>query len=514
MMCVKWTRRLDNPHLVPHCAAEMESILDNPLESIKRFLVTLDTTLLDDKQAVVRSSCSLLPIRLLRSDRAADSRLKVRPVLEGRVLQRANDLRSGYGTSFPLSVRLETDGTYTVFDGNHRYHAIRYLIDKGGDHCKYDANTHVPCVIYNHTLPDRLAMAYAQILNDLQLCASGATPLDFLRFVKNHMEREEVKNEGEAKTANYLFVSMQRFFDSSSVVVPRARESYIKACITFLNQLGDEAFDEAERLMAYNPSTLYTTIKAVLAEEALHGCSLPVHSKDAGNFVAPRRCCFLPESAFIFHGCSFGKELSVHRHPTGGPEGVKPGVMWVRALWTHWIVTGGTTVTAKEAAAIKTGIVRDLANWTGTHTPMSTALVVASPGMAEEKVERPCDSLDELVTWPPTYVAFHNTLNLGPPVQGPRCLLSADLRQNTSPVAFGAPSPDHGVHLNSQRRHKAGRLSKFPSAKQRAGARPPGGCLEHIHQRSALVAREPRRAAYDGGGLVFPGHSIQAGQAR
>lgn len=80
----------------------------------------------------------------LRSGTGSDSILKVRKVVKGRVDEKSKRLKTGYVNSFPMCVRRTEDGEldltrgvlggtemFDVFDGNHRYHAIKKLIEEG-----------------------------------------------------------------------------------------------------------------------------------------------------------------------------------------------------------------------------------------------------------------------------------------------------------------------------------------------------------------------------------------------
>ena len=375
----------------------------NPLEAIKAYLEKADTGKKDIKGEVLECGSFMIRFKLLTSGRAGDSLLKVRQVLQSRLLDRAADLKNGFGTSFSLSVRLEEDGTYTVFDGNHRYHAIKHLMEL--DASKYTEETKIPCVVYKSTLPDILAMQYAQILNDIQLCASGATAMDFMRFLKNHATRVRSTHEGDLITAQTIFKSMQRFFVNSHVGVERAKLTYTKSCLTFLKQLGDEAFAEAERLMEFDAAKLYKTIQRLLGVDAgpgslTHGCALPDTDHKCGKFDTPKRCCFMPESAFIFSGKCFGKELSATEPH---PPGVAPGILWVRIIWASWIVSGGKTITQAEATALKQNMVTDMQAW-------PTPPTAVAGGAAESKQADPprCDFQEDVQALPPTYVVEQN----------------------------------------------------------------------------------------------------------
>ena len=124
-----------------------------------------------------------IPWSKLRSGNAADSDLKGRKVFHGRMMTKADQIKEKYLSNMPFCVRDNEDGTYTVFDGNHRYHAIGYWISEG--HPFYHKDFKIPCVVYQKAIPSAIAMSFATITNDVQCLASGGTPLDFLRFLKN-----------------------------------------------------------------------------------------------------------------------------------------------------------------------------------------------------------------------------------------------------------------------------------------------------------------------------------------
>jgi hypothetical protein len=123
----------------------------------------------------------------LRSGTNADSDLKVRRVLKMRMMSKTEQLKGKYLTNFPFCVRDNGDGTFTVFDGNHRYHAIGYWIEKGAlvPNNIYTENFKIPCIVYRKDIPIEVALQHATITNDMQRCASAGTAMDFLRFIKN-----------------------------------------------------------------------------------------------------------------------------------------------------------------------------------------------------------------------------------------------------------------------------------------------------------------------------------------
>jgi hypothetical protein len=123
----------------------------------------------------------------LRSGTDADSDLRVRCVLKMRMMAKTEQIKGKYLTNFPFCVRDNGDGTFTVFDGNHRFHAIGYWIKKGTlvPNNIYTEDFKVPCVVYRKEIPVELALQYATLTNDMQRCAAGGTAMDFLRFIKN-----------------------------------------------------------------------------------------------------------------------------------------------------------------------------------------------------------------------------------------------------------------------------------------------------------------------------------------
>lgn len=123
----------------------------------------------------------------LKSGAAADSDLKVRKVFKARLKQKQEHIKQNYQMNMPMSVRNNGDGTYTVFDGNHRYHAIGHWIKAGKSlpNNPYTADFLVPCNVYRKEAPSDVCMRHGTMTNDVQLCASSGSPLDFLRFLTN-----------------------------------------------------------------------------------------------------------------------------------------------------------------------------------------------------------------------------------------------------------------------------------------------------------------------------------------
>ena len=63
----------------------------------------------------------------------ASGELKVRVVLDSRVTTKVESMRGGWMHNAVFTVRRNANGTYTVFDGNHRYHGIKRLRNAGGE---------------------------------------------------------------------------------------------------------------------------------------------------------------------------------------------------------------------------------------------------------------------------------------------------------------------------------------------------------------------------------------------
>ena len=128
-----------------------------------------------------------IPWKLLKSGTEPDSDLKVRKVFQSRLHQKCEQIKTKYLTNMPMCVRNNGNGTYTVFDGNHRYHAIAHWIKVGTGlpNNPYTEDFLVPCNVYQKDTPPAVCMRYGTMTNDVQLCSSGGTTLDFLRFLTN-----------------------------------------------------------------------------------------------------------------------------------------------------------------------------------------------------------------------------------------------------------------------------------------------------------------------------------------
>jgi hypothetical protein len=193
----------------------------------------------------------------------ADSELKVRKVFRDRVMKKVEVLRRGYINSFPFSVRKNENGTYTVFDGNHRYHAISQLISKGVDGFTNDMR--ISCIVYGTSLPVGLAMQHASTLNDIQRCSAGSSTLDYLRFLTNIQQQctDKLSNTGQAPSLNTVKTYVEGFFNNNAGVSPNELSPRYKSKLTvghalsFLKCLGPDAFQEAERLQDLDAAALF-----------------------------------------------------------------------------------------------------------------------------------------------------------------------------------------------------------------------------------------------------------------
>jgi hypothetical protein len=175
--------------------------------------------IIDGEEAVT----FMKPISVLRSDQAADSYLKVRQVLESRVLFWMKEFRQvGFmgSQAFCAKERTGVNGTVELWlfvsactlclhtvaqttqpntsrvhthaqEGNHRLHALwRLLKNPESEQCplwllKVGLAFKVPVNIYLEHMPDDLAMRYGRVMNELQAVAKTANFFDDARFIHN-----------------------------------------------------------------------------------------------------------------------------------------------------------------------------------------------------------------------------------------------------------------------------------------------------------------------------------------
>jgi hypothetical protein len=127
-----------------------------------------------------------IPLRDLVSSFDPGGDMKIRRVFHNRLLQMVKKLVSTglYLSNFPLLVREGADGKYYIFDGNHRYHAVHYIIANYVG-TGWSLDSEIPCIAYRADLPDHTAMRYGVVMNEFQTCGENAHVLDLLRFLKN-----------------------------------------------------------------------------------------------------------------------------------------------------------------------------------------------------------------------------------------------------------------------------------------------------------------------------------------
>ena len=98
----------------------------------------------------------------LRSGLDPGSSLKVRKVFQTRLDEKKSKLAGGYMNSFPFCVRRTADGDlqdlggdecFDVFDGNHRYHAIKKLIEEGSK--IYSDDSRIPSLVKKTIIIER-----------------------------------------------------------------------------------------------------------------------------------------------------------------------------------------------------------------------------------------------------------------------------------------------------------------------------------------------------------------------
>jgi hypothetical protein len=301
----------------------------------------------------------------------ASSQLKIRMVLQQRVMDKVALLRGGFVTNSPFSVRKnDPEGTtFTIFDGNHRFHAIMWLIKNEPGKHDWTMETKVPCNVFSESLTTENAMTYAALLNELQLCAAGGTPLDFLRLILN-LSREKMAL-GMQPTGKDVWDSMTDMFQARGDKVPNDLTiRVIQRVATFLHFLvgvapkfqrakeagiygeGNNALTEAERLANHNGPALHDLLLAVVS---LYRISIPAEFApkvwEDGKLVDVLFCgaslkgaspnCFLPANVWSFDLATkeiFQAAVSA-KYPT--LPFVDMPAMFVRMLWAHWVLHGG-----------------------------------------------------------------------------------------------------------------------------------------------------------------------------
>ena len=85
-----------------------------------------------ERMAHYKEGVAEIDFDLLECTADASGELKVRVVLDSRVTTKVESMRGGWMHNAVFTVRRNENGTYTVFDGNHRYHGIRRLRNAGG----------------------------------------------------------------------------------------------------------------------------------------------------------------------------------------------------------------------------------------------------------------------------------------------------------------------------------------------------------------------------------------------
>ncbi len=319
----------------------------NPWNAIKRY------------QENGAGAISSLNIRYgnLRSGTGSDSILKVRKVVKGRVDEKSKRLKAGYVNSFPMCVRRTEEGEldltrgvlggtemFDVFDGNHRYHAIKKLIEEGST--IFNDDTPIPCIIYKKSLSDTLAMTHAAIVNDMQMAANGGSVLDVLRFLSNMKARVLATNTNgpqsasglsEKKVSEMVMANIVDFFNSQGTTTPSNWQGarFVPCALSFLKHLGAEGLAECERLLDRDPEGMYDLLTDII--EHVPGANLDALGKNRDFSAA----CFLPDCTYLYRISWRG----ISNRPGGA-------ITLMQALYAKWFFGGGKVITEQELTAI------------------------------------------------------------------------------------------------------------------------------------------------------------------
>ena len=333
----------------------------------------------------------LIPFKSLRSSDTSAGQLKVRAVFHARMLKKSQDVKGGYMPNQPMSVRANDDGTFTIFDGNHRYEAIQYLINHFGQNQPYSTETQIPCVIYSAALPSLVAMRFATLTNELQLCAAGSSSLDFLRFLLN-LSTEQIAETGitNVSTVHTAFQSMfvQAQVDQPAWVTHRYTLRSFRYLSFFVGPpplvntpssseygKGYNAFVEAEDLQDLDAPEIRVLFLAaarifgVYIKKAEIDPLIDPETKTCVAFTARMRhttpTCFLHPAATSFDtkGINHLALLEFKKTHPNIPKDVIPGVLYVHMLWAHWIITGGVPADKSRTQQICNDLLAHLNAW-------------------------------------------------------------------------------------------------------------------------------------------------------
>ena len=115
--------------------------------------------------------------------------------------------------------------------------------------------------MYEARIPVDLAMNYASLVNDMQLCADGGTAMDLLRFMRNL--QKQLDSTGTGVTAKTVKETMGQCFDARGSKTPTLymTANYIPNVLKFLKALGEKGFAEAERLQGIDASAIFDLMK-------------------------------------------------------------------------------------------------------------------------------------------------------------------------------------------------------------------------------------------------------------
>ena len=129
--------------------------------------------------------------------------------------------------------------------------------------------------MYGPGIPVDLAMNYASLVNDMQMCADGGTALDLLRFMLN-LQAQTEKSESSV-TAKTVKDTMASCFETRNLSVPTAWKAvnFVQNVLKFLKALGTKGFQEAERLQGLRSAAIFDILKQSRDIEVTNDLVLP-----------------------------------------------------------------------------------------------------------------------------------------------------------------------------------------------------------------------------------------------
>jgi hypothetical protein len=285
----------------------------------------------------------------------------VRRTTKSRVRVKAELLRPGYLTAFPMMVRMKPtdadDQRPWVYDGLHRHHGIGWLLANepppAASH-PYTRETPIPTVLYKSNMPDSLCRRYGMLTNDLQQLSHGGTALDVLRFLAN--ETKDRFDRGLGDTAVALATQMNDLAKDQGLTMESIglTQRIIRNGVGFNKVIGTQGLLLAEKIQDYDHPAVWKKLMELSSNVDWSSTSFRMPTEVSFWLSHKDGHAFLPRCNWLFENIAT-QQLRTSKHEDRLTMHAPSMLLW--CAWARYVLGGGSRLAREQVECIRNVII-------------------------------------------------------------------------------------------------------------------------------------------------------------